>query len=77
MSEILESATAKVYLNPSDVPPHPGEGWTRFVCISDTHERRFSVPAGDVLIHAGDLSQYGDPEATIKWIKTLEHRVKM
>ena len=38
----------------------------RFVCISDTHGRTASIkrpiPAGDVLIHAGDITTYGHPQ---------------
>ncbi len=35
---------------------------TRIVCISDTHSLhwRLSVPDGDILIHAGDLTNVGD-----------------
>ena len=43
----------------------PAEGMVRFVCISDTHgmhERIPCVPAGDVLIHAGDITNTGEPE---------------
>lgn len=32
---------------------------TRFVCISDTHNRPVKLPKGDVLIHAGDLTNQG------------------
>ena len=61
-------------------PKHPGAGWTRFVCISDTHSHIFSVPAGDVLLHAGDLSRHGtlqDLKITINWLKTLPHPAKL
>ncbi|KAI0823587.1 Metallo-dependent phosphatase [Trametes gibbosa] len=61
------------------VPKHPGEGWTRFVCISDTHSHIFAVPPGDVLLHAGDLSNWGtlkDLKVTLEWMKTLPHPVK-
>lgn len=61
-------------------PPHPGPGWTRFVCISDTHSSIFRVPPGDVLIHAGDLSSFGSLSQltrTTDWLKSLEHPVKM
>lgn len=34
----------------------------RIVCISDTHERDYSVPDGDVLIHSGDLTFHGGVE---------------
>lgn len=32
---------------------------TRFVCISDTHNANIALPKGDVLIHAGDLTNKG------------------
>jgi len=61
-------------------PPHPGDVWTRFVCISDTHSRTFKVPPGDVLLHAGDLTSYGripDLRKTMAWIMTLPHPIKI
>lgn len=32
---------------------------TRIVCVSDTHNSTVSLPQGDVLIHAGDLTTQG------------------
>lgn len=32
---------------------------TRIVCISDTHNCTVRLPKGDVLIHAGDLTNQG------------------
>ena len=32
---------------------------TRFVCVSDTHNSTPKLPTGDVLIHAGDLTNQG------------------
>ncbi|KAH9900966.1 Metallo-dependent phosphatase [Cubamyces lactineus] len=61
------------------LPRHPGPGWTRFVCISDTHSHTFHVPPGDVLLHAGDLSRHGtlkDLEVTLNWMKELPHPAK-
>ncbi|KAI9065476.1 Metallo-dependent phosphatase [Trametes sanguinea] len=61
------------------LPKHPGVGWTRFVCISDTHSHIFHVPPGDVLLHAGDLSRFGtlkDLEVTLNWLKGLPHPAK-
>ncbi|THH29082.1 hypothetical protein EUX98_g5104 [Antrodiella citrinella] len=62
-------------------PPHPGDAWTRFVCISDTHSRtNYEVPYGDVLLHSGDLSSWGhlpQLKKTVKWTKTLPHPVKV
>ena len=64
----------------NDVPQHPGQGWTRFVCLSDTHSKTFAVPAGDVLLHAGDLSSWGrvnQLKVTVDWLLSLPHPVKM
>ena len=60
-------------------PRHPGRGWTRFVCVSDTHGLCFPVPPGDVLLHAGDLTGHGtlrDLEITLDWMKGLPHYAK-
>lgn len=63
-----------------DSIPHPGHGWTRFVCISDTHSRFQELPYGNVLIHAGDLSSWGYPhqvEKVFDWMKQQAHPVKL
>lgn len=54
----------------------------RIVCISDTHTRHgaVQVPDGDVLVHAGDLTDWGaleDVEAFDAWIRKLPHRHKL
>lgn len=64
----------------NDVPPHPGQGWTRFVCVSDTHSKTFPLPDGDVLIHAGDLCSWGSVpqlKVTMDWLLSLPHPEKM
>ncbi|EIW85373.1 Metallo-dependent phosphatase [Coniophora puteana RWD-64-598 SS2] len=75
------SETARVYTDfGSSLPPHPGKGWTRFVCISDTHSQIVPVPEGDVLIHAGDLCSWGlfkQLKPTLKWLVSLKHPVKV
>lgn len=47
------------------------ENKVRFVCISDTHEKLQDllpvIPDGDVLIHAGDFTDYGDIGEVIKF----------
>ncbi|BCR97894.1 metallophosphatase domain-containing protein [Aspergillus luchuensis] len=58
---------------------------TRFVCVSDTHaytpsEAGFKLPAGDVLIHAGDLTNHGSAaelRKTMSWIATADFEVKI
>lgn len=80
MSENIVSDSACVYLSYESVPEHPGEDWTRFICISDTHSATLPVPSGDVLLHAGDLSSYGENEqleVTLQWLKSLPHPTKM
>ncbi|KAA0165700.1 hypothetical protein FNF31_01677 [Cafeteria roenbergensis] len=49
-------------------------GGLRFVCISDTHGKHFAfpeLPAGDVLIHAGDFSRRGGPDEMIDFANYL------
>lgn len=58
---------------------------TRFVCVSDTHgytpsEAGFRLPVGDVLIHAGDLTNTGSKSEllrTIEWISKADYEVKI
>jgi predicted phosphodiesterase len=58
---------------------------TRFVCVSDTHEYTpseagFKLPAGDVLIHAGDLTNQGslsELRKTMEWISKADYEVKI
>ncbi len=54
----------------------------RIVCISDTHndDCQEHIPQGDILIHAGDLTDDGTFEelrSAFEWISTLTHKVKV
>lgn len=54
----------------------------RIVCISDTHNinEGFTVPDGDLLIHAGDATSDGEPweiERFAEWFRSLPHRHKV
>lgn len=52
----------------------------RVVCISDTHTNTVPVPHGDVLIHAGDLTNAGTVEeiqAQLDWLASLPHKEKI
>jgi 3',5'-cyclic AMP phosphodiesterase CpdA len=54
----------------------------KFVCISDTHglTDELEVPEGDVLIHAGDFSNTGEPnivEDFNEFLKKLKHPYKI
>ena len=65
------------------MPPHLHR--TRFVCVSDTHNASpangaFKLPKGDVLVHAGDLTNQGSfPELkkTVEWIEQADFEVKL
>ena len=65
-------------------PPAPikREKHTRFVCISDTHNKTdtLAVPNGDILIHAGDFTQKGLPREVTKFrdfLARLPHKYKI
>lgn len=46
---------------------------TRIVCISDTHNSTVKLPDGDVLIHAGDITNQGTHSevSSTPWSKTI------
>jgi hypothetical protein len=53
---------------------------TRIVCISDTHNQTPALPEGDVLIHAGDLTNQGslsEVGRTVAWLERVEFEVKI
>ena len=58
--------------------PKPTHSALRIVCISDTHNHiPSSVPDGDILIHAGDMTNGGsvaEIQAQIDWLCALPHR---
>ncbi|KAL2759151.1 hypothetical protein ACRALDRAFT_1062195 [Sodiomyces alcalophilus JCM 7366] len=53
---------------------------TRFVLISDTHKCTPALPRGDVLIHAGDLTNQGSPSElsrAIQWLEKADFEAKI
>lgn len=57
-------------------PPSP----VTVVCISDTHNCQLPLPEGDILVHAGDLTQSGslkEIQQAIDWLKSQPHRHKI
>ncbi|KAG8167166.1 hypothetical protein KVR01_002855 [Diaporthe batatas] len=65
----------KPFRPPSEKPP------IRVVCLSDTHDQIVrDVPDGDLLIHAGDLTNSGsakDIQKQVDWLASLPHRHKI
>ncbi len=58
----------------------PRDDLVSVVCISDTHNTRCSIPRGDILIHAGDLTQSGtlaELQAAITWLRQQPHPIKI
>ncbi|KAF4634887.1 hypothetical protein G7Y89_g3212 [Cudoniella acicularis] len=62
----------------------PATRKTRFVCVSDTHNSTpngaFKLPKGDVLIHAGDMTNQGsftELQRTVQWIEDADFEVKI
>ncbi|KZL70243.1 calcineurin-like phosphoesterase [Colletotrichum tofieldiae] len=53
----------------------------RIVCISDTHDHtNVAIPDGDLLIHAGDLTNAGtaaDIQAQLDWLASQPHQHKV
>jgi hypothetical protein len=70
-----------VYLDYDPLKHPPADpDCTRFVFISDTHGKTFTVPEGDVLFHTGDLSNEGTLSsltATFEWLIRQPHKYKM
>ncbi|KAF2644758.1 metallophosphoesterase domain-containing protein 2 [Massarina eburnea CBS 473.64] len=69
----------RVITSPRSTPTlssHP----TRVVCISDTHNHfpdNDSIPAGDILIHAGDMTDSGsidEIQRHVNWLASLPHK---
>jgi len=60
------------------LPPHATP--IKVVCLSDTHNETPEVPDGDILIHAGDLTQNGtfaELQAQLSWLAKLPHQHKI
>ncbi|KAI9676657.1 MAG: hypothetical protein M1829_002974 [Trizodia sp. TS-e1964] len=68
------------YFQESSLPASSGERLIKVVCISDTHSKAVQIPSGDVLIHAGDLTDGGtvaEIQAQIDWLNGLPHPYKI
>jgi predicted phosphodiesterase len=70
----------KLYSWHQPIPATPITRPVAIVCISDTHNTQISVPDGDVLIHAGDLTQSGsfkELQAALTWLSAQSHFAKI
>jgi Icc-related predicted phosphoesterase len=50
------------------------------VCVSDTHNKQPLLPDGDLLLHAGDLTEYGtfhELQSQLDWLKSQPHKHKV
>lgn len=72
---ILLALRGAPFKPPRNKPP------IRIVCISDTHTNAgMAIPDGDLLIHAGDLTNEGklnEIQKQIDWLDTLPHKEKI
>jgi predicted phosphodiesterase len=61
-------------------PPSTQHPPIKIVCISDTHTTTPSVPDGDILLHAGDLTNSGsfqEMQNQLDWLNSLPHAHKV
>ncbi|KAF2274111.1 Metallo-dependent phosphatase [Westerdykella ornata] len=66
------------FLNSLRSQPLPSEPRLRIVCISDTHNGiSEDVPSGDILVHAGDMTNVGsisEIQRQVDWLASLPHK---
>lgn len=74
---------AKTLYRMRRLPPQQSPSQTRpltIVCTSDTHNSQPRIPLGDLLIHAGDLTQSGtaqELQTSLDWLNSLPHTHKL
>ena len=76
MFSSLAISTTKNHSFLSDLLKDP----VSIVCVSDTHGSLPALPDGDVLIHAGDLTQSGslkELQVAIAWLREQTHAIKI
>ncbi|KAG5918111.1 hypothetical protein E4U42_006995 [Claviceps africana] len=74
---LLRAHRARTQPSPASTPGTPS---IRVVCVSDTHNKQPALPAGDILIHAGDLTENGSFEEVqrgLTWLSSQPHRYKI
>jgi Icc-related predicted phosphoesterase len=79
----LEEIAKKLQLNHRVLLMAPNTVSTRVMVISDTHEHSFdgaTMPVVDVIIHTGDLTNFGELDAlkeSVKMMGTIEAELKL
>nr|POF02283.1 putative rhamnogalacturonate lyase c [Quercus suber] len=64
--------------SPAILLPHPKP--IKVICISDTHNTTPPLEPGDILLHSGDLSQYGtfrEIQRQLDWLNAQPHAHKI
>lgn len=70
----------RLYSAHNIVPGRPISDPITVVCVSDTHNSQAELPDGDILIHAGDLTQSGtlkELQAALDWLRAQPHAHKI
>ena len=81
-SPLIFTATKLYNSLPISIPPPTGHS-IRVVCISDTHNGQDQIPplpSGDILVHAGDLTDNGTIEElklALEWLSNQPHPHKI
>ena len=77
----LRSLAASLHSIYPPVPePKASSDAVTVVCISDTHGTQPALPAGDLLLHAGDLTKWGtfsELQAQLTWLAQQPHKQKV
>lgn len=76
----LQLAQALQQAHPAVPKPSSTSNPIRVVCISDTHNKQPALPPGDILIHAGDLTENGsfnEVQAGLDWLSSQAHQHKI
>lgn len=71
---------AQLLYNARRMRPRPHANPISVVCLSDTHNDMPEVPDGDLLLHAGDLTQsdnFQEVRETLEWLRSLPHPHKV
>ncbi|KAK2759031.1 hypothetical protein FQN54_003130 [Arachnomyces sp. PD_36] len=83
---LRQAATTLLHLHPLHSssslppPPPPSPPPIRIVCISDTHNTQPDLPFGEILIHAGDLTENGsfdELQEQLAWLSRQPHPNKV